>query len=288
MLKKLLLWLVFALPVFSFSQTPVPFPDQDATWLYREYDDFGGFIGYHSFFLDGDSSYLGRSWARLKVSFNANPIGLIRQDSSLKVWYIPQDSTVPEYLYDFGAVPGDTLYGLRTSFVTPLDTMIVDTVLPAGGQFNRRSWHMSSISQRAFGMWYTWFEGIGDNAWLPASVPVTLVSGSTILECFTDQFFTNPGNPCIVATEAPQSAALVEVSPIPASERLSIRNLNAGQRITSAIVFNQQGQKIREISLKSLQNGTSEIELSEFQNGIYFLRIEGEKASETVKFVVVH
>ncbi len=78
--------------------------------------------------------------------------GLIRQDSSLKVWIVPPGLTTPEFLYDFGAAQGDTIRGIRTFFITSLDTVVVDYV--SSGAPNPRNWGLRSIGNLGMGMEY--------------------------------------------------------------------------------------------------------------------------------------
>ncbi len=263
MLRKYYLLLVFALPFFAHSQTAIPFPSQDATWLYGIYDDFGNLYGYHSFYLNGDSTYQGETWA---VLYHENsPEGLIRQDTTQKVWIIPNGLTTPEFLYDFGAVAGDTIQGIRTfDFFNPrLDTVVVQSVSAA----TPREWYLESISAHAAGFGYSWTEGVGDYSWLPASSPINLVSGTTYLICFSNMAYTSPGNPCLVANDEAMSRRL-KVHPNPSNGKFRLE-FDQPLMLESMQVIDAQGKVVR-----SYDEFRETIDLSGLEAGIYFLSVQ--------------
>lgn len=262
MIRKIYLLLLLSLPILSSAQTPVPFPTQDATWLYGQYDDFGNLYFYHNFWLDGDSSYLGETWS---VLYQGGYEGLIREDSTQKVWFVPENMTAPELLYDFGTVVGDTIYGIRTQFVVPKDTVVVTQVYTYAGE---KIWSLESISN---GSHYTWTEGRGDESWLSASSPMNLVSGTTYFICFSHTAYTAPSNPCIVATEEAFFNRL-SLGPNPSDGMIRLE-FDQPTQISSMIVSDLQGRMV-----KSYPEFQELIDLQELEPGVYFLSVQnGEK-----------
>ena len=265
--------LILIAPIFAQSQTPIPFPTQDATWLYGLYDDFGNLYGYHQFWLDGDSSYLGETWSVLY--HGGSPEGLIRQDTSLKVWIVPTGLTTPEFLYDFGTVVGDTIRGIRTQFITTLDTVVVEQIFPGPPQV----WSLRSISSQAMGMYYTWTEGVGDESWLPASSPINLVSGTTYLICFANIAYNGPNNPCIVANEEALSQQL-KIYPNPSTGKFRVDFDQPGM-LGAMKVMDAQGRAVW-----SDEEFRGTLDLSGFEPGIYFLSVRSGEETLTRKLVV--
>lgn len=261
-------------PLFAQSQTPVPFPTQDASWLYGLYNDSGNQIGSYFFYLDGDSSYLGETWS---VLYNGGATeDLIRQDSSLKVWIVPNGLTTPEFLYDFGAALGDTIRGIRTQFITMLDTVVVTSISSGSSP---RIWFLNSISQQASGMGYSWTEGIGDQSWLPASSPITLVSGTTYLNCFSNMAYNAPSNPCIVANEEALSQHL-KVYPNPSTGKFRL-DIDQPMELGATKVIDAHGRMVR-----SYDEFRETLDLDGLEAGIYFLSVRAGEKMLTRKLVL--
>jgi|GEM_PF-6127934 len=278
MQTKFYFLLLLLMPVLGQSQTPVPFPTQDASWLYGLYDDFGNQYWSYIFYLDGDSS-LGETWS---VLHNGGGIeGLIRQDSSLKVWIVPNGLTTPELLYDFGAVVGDTLKSIRTgsAFGNGLDTLVVTEVLVYGGGYPTE-WRLRSIQSQGWGAEFGWTEGVGDQSWLPASGPINMVSGTTYLNCFSNMAYNAAGNPCVVANEEALSQHL-DVYPNPSTGKFRL-DFNQPMELGGMKVMDMHGRTVR-----TYDEFQGTLDLMGMEAGIYLLSLEvGEKQMVTRKLLL--
>lgn len=263
MQTKIYLLLFLLGPLIAQTQSPIPFPNQDATWLYGRYDDFGNQYASHLFYLDGDSSYQGETWSILYNDYS--PGGLIRQDSSLKVWIVPVGMTTPELLYDFGVALGDTVRGIRTQVQNTIDTVVVTYISTYN---NTRTWTLSSI--RVNQPWipeYRWTEGVGDESWLSASSPINMVSGTTYLNCFSNLFFSNPANPCIVSIEKELSQSL-KIYPNPGNGKFRL-DFERPARFRGMQVMDVHGRLLRPYAAFE-----ETLNLTGLGTGIYFLRLQ--------------
>lgn len=266
MKQKLYLLLLLLGPFWAHSQTSVPFPTQNANWRFGLYDGMGNRFGAHFFWLDGDSTYLGETWTALYK--DSSPEGLIRQDSSLKVWIVPNGLTSPELLYDYGAAVGDTIKNIKlASWSAPFytDTVVVTHI---DSVFNIRTWHLKSINYDVNDHEFEWYEGIGDARWLPGSHPVATVSVTPILECFDSQeFFPVIGNGCFVANDEALAQRL-QVSPNPSSGKFRL-DFDVPMEINGMQVLDAQGRLVR------IYDGFRQsLDLEELEPGIYFLRLD--------------
>ncbi len=169
--------------------------------------------------------------------------------------------TAPELLYDFGTVVGDTIYGIRTQFVVPKDTVVVTQVYTYAGE---KIWSLESISN---GSHYTWTEGRGDESWLSASSPMNLVSGTTYFICFSHTAYTAPSNPCIVATEEAFFNRL-SLGPNPSDGMIRLE-FDQPTQISSMIVSDLQGRMV-----KSYPEFRELLNLQELEPGVYFLSVQ--------------
>ena len=252
------------------SQLPaqLPFPTQSGTWRYYDYDDFGNFNGYWFFHLDGDSLYQGETWGQLYNGLI--PQGLIREDSSHRVYIVPKDSSQPKLIYDFGSQIGDTIFTLNHNFITYADTVVIDTILPSHYLFpGSRVWMARSIRQdvSSWGPTYEWIEGIGDERWLPSPIPGPLVSGSTRIDCFSPISYTDPSNLCLVTAEAALKADW-DFYPNPCRDQLRIQGPDQIQAAQFRL-RNVQGQVLRSYP------GTQRVlQLGNLPAGLFFLDIE--------------
>lgn len=79
-----------------------------------------------------------------------------------------------------------------------------------------------------------------------------------------------------------ESEPAVRIYPNPASEELSVRLLT--DDILTAEIFSVSGQRIRSVSL---QQGENRIPLQDMAEGIYLLRVAGERQCNFVKFTVI-
>lgn len=73
------------------------------------------------------------------------------------------------------------------------------------------------------------------------------------------------------------------VHPNPANTKITLNGLSEKLNITSIVITNMEGKIIRTFTEVS---GTSQdIDVSNFHNGVYFVNIQHETGSETIKFV---
>ena len=80
-----------------------------------------------------------------------------------------------------------------------------------------------------------------------------------------------------------ESEPAVRIYPNPALDELSVRLLT--DDIRTAEIFSASGQRIRSVSL---QQGENRIPLQNMAEGIYLLRVAGERQCHFVKFTVIH
>jgi hypothetical protein len=171
--------IVLSKPVWS--QTYIPYPsDSSAKWYY--FKDSHSFqtpnCCYHYFVetFIGDSVLNGLQYSQLyQIEYASHPfcqlgnpncltgwtydtqpwfLGLMREDSTKKVWFVEPLDANEQLVYDFGIAPGDTSF---SPFGWGLVCQYIDSVW-VGNQYRKRF-----VFDDNGPNWNYWIEGIGNN-----------------------------------------------------------------------------------------------------------------------------
>jgi hypothetical protein len=85
---------------------------------------------------------------------------------------------------------------------------------------------------------------------------------------------------------AVNSTLLFSVTPNPSNGIIQLRYSQSGEYLTTLIVTDVQGKKVKQISLGNVQNGTIKIDLSKLSKGIYLIQLNNNIESKTQKLVI--
>lgn len=74
----------------------------------------------------------------------------------------------------------------------------------------------------------------------------------------------------------------INVSPNPANDKITLSGLNPLMKISSVSLTNMEGKKVKDVSLTSSE---MEVNISDLDNGVYFVVVEHAAGKETLKFI---
>ena len=203
--------------------------------------------------------------------------GLIREDSTRKVWYkrIVDENEV--LLYDFSLVAGDSL---KIGFDT-LDYYYVDSVTTCiiNGNQRRKYWISDYDWQE------TWIEGIGSNRGIINSASATIVGGWSWLLCVSDSgelIYSNPNfESCYLVDGIDElEDPVFHIYPNPAKNLLNINN-SRNNEIESILLINVSGKII-----KRFDSRKTRLDISDINSGLYFLRVFYKNGEWTTKIII--
>jgi hypothetical protein len=129
------------------------------------------------------------------------------------------------------------------------------------------------------------YETWQNNTWQP---------GLGFLEVFAQQndvYFINQGyryeasySPFVVSgmTVIPTEQSFIEVYPNPASDRITVSINERSKENNTVLIYNMQGQLLLQETLKLC---TTEIDITNFSNGIYLLRIINGRKELSSRFM---
>ncbi|MGZ3863590.1 MAG: T9SS type A sorting domain-containing protein [Bacteroidia bacterium] len=299
-MKNSLLVLLFFFSFFLKGQTSVyyPFPDSNAVWC-----DSSGFYqnptmscSVTNIFIEGDTIISGKIYHKMirksqghyvTASFYciASPLppfyqgyaGAIRQDTALrKIYFRRPNETADSLLYDFSLNIGDTLknYILHLCPV-PMVVSNIDSVL-IGTKYRRRlivSDNSCSVLNAEI------IEGIGSTTGLLEYMDNTGGGGEPIgkLYCFSQNNQTlypiyDPSSGCAMPLVIANISQLekLNISPNPGTGVFIIEPETENKR--ELTVFDVNGKLILKIKIA----GKTELDLSDYENGIYIISLKAE------------
>src|SRR3990167_6844355 len=95
----------------SYSQPFRPLPTQNGRWIIKEDDGQGGwYILYITDTINPDTIFNSLSYTKIYESGMYN--GAYRSDTSGKCFFVHPDSMSENLMFDFSALPGDTLFNV--------------------------------------------------------------------------------------------------------------------------------------------------------------------------------
>ena len=248
--------------------------------------------------FQGDTLINSKQWFKLFSTsdslFQSNLLyrGLLREENN-KVFYLDTLNQL-DTLYDFSLNVGDSvLFDLYGMYPEWLQVTSVDSIQINGDYYRRLKFEEPSIS--AFD-WLDeeWIEGIGSiHGPLFPAFPVKFseeIIDSMLLTCsFSDnqQVWQHPNYPScyvnIVLSIDQLELLGFKVYPNPFTDRIHLEN--SGLQHYELTILNGLGQTVKSTQV----NGESQtIDLTGLKAGIYFMKIQNGKNSETVKMIKKH
>jgi len=280
-------------------------------WIYQADSIYQTFLmGYARFLGQWDTLYVGSecNWCDLdsKYSFyyleDAGVFPIISNNQTLQVCNFPQtlqgavgsdvwfsqwgsDTTQANTLQVYG--PGTYTQTWRTDTTVHIDTFFVEALLPQGNFFTNDTVPMaigsSVVLNGPSGFAYLWSNN-------QISQSITIDTPSTYWLMITDESGCNRYDTVVVRYDTTVAELLqfknqeFDIYPNPAIEKISIKN-NTKQANISIEIYSSNGQKILQTQLKN----KTEIDVSEWNNGLYFLKfvaLDGSRLPLIKKFVV--
>jgi len=280
-----------------FSQTYFHFPTSDAMWNYK----IAGSLSYpHEWpvidslgqeFTIGSNQYIE---VYVASQGNSSVVGAIREDTVQKKIYF-HNGTNEIVLYDFSLDVGDTInYSTNLNYNLDYYKVVdyIDSTL-VSGQY-RKTWYLTNSYM---GMPDIWIEGIGSvyryGLLYPNDPDIVMDASIPYFGCFSHGtvIYIN-GNNCIGT--CPCTYWLVQVEeineineditmfPNPAKNRITVEFSNDIGAYNSIEFLACNGKLIRKIEISS---DRIEIDIKELNNGIYFIRLTGNRKT-TLKRII--
>lgn len=291
MKKTLILFLITIYSLLTYSQDYIPLIEEDKTWNVLNiipswsWPPFDTSYNTSSYYIFGDSTIDNIQYKKLFDSNEEIPVnwtlkGLVREDSTKKVWLKWPIDDEEELLYDFSVSAGDSLtLRFDTVFYYSVDSV---TVVNINGYPRNKYW----ISQDDFDWQETWIEGIGSNKGITNSGMAQAVGGWSWLLCmseFGEITYMNPYyNLCYMTSTSINESEklLIHVYPIPTKEILNIENIE-NVDIESISILNIAGQVIKYYDPKEIQ-----LDISDINSGVVFLKISS-KERDIIKKIII-
>jgi Secretion system C-terminal sorting domain len=219
-------------------------------------------------------------------------LGALREDSiTKKIYFLEPGTSHDTLLYDFSLSVGDTLpITYKNDDIGPYPTNVISSIDSAlvNGSYHKRF----NISEAYLGTdpnYVSIIEGVGSTFGLfPHLIPIFEEGG--ILECFSlkDSLAYPWGGagscvPLVViagVNEIKESENRVALFPNPATDRVKIISKN---RLYSIEIMDIFGKKIYHSEKNNIQ---TEINISNFTNGIYFVHMMDVNKNVIVKKIV--
>ena len=232
------------------SQNYLPFPDSGAVWVNTGYNvgEFGADLVYSEYFCaNGEDTVINALiYTKMESCVNGDYIGAFR-DTAGSVYYLPKDSIGERLIYDFSAMPDDTV-----------DFYAEDQVWSDSWyNFTLNDWDTSTIvingvSRKRIQVFDgAWIEGVGSNVGF-LQVPIGNVSNyAGILYCMSHMDTILYG---YSASQSGQYVACdffigmdelqkktIEVYPNPVEDQL---RFDTESQINAILVSNSEGKSI--------------------------------------------
>lgn len=171
-MRNLILSLTVALCSFCCSaQNYLPFPDSAAIWVNTGYNvgQFGVTLTYSEYFCaNGEDTIIGATtYTQMKNCISGEYLGAFRDDAG-QVFYLPSDSIGERLIYDFSAMPSDTIDFYAEDQVFGDDWYEFEV-----NDWDTTSMEINGVSRRVINMQDgSWIEGIGStNGFLQVPIP---------------------------------------------------------------------------------------------------------------------
>ncbi len=282
--------ILIILSLTTFSQDYYPLIEEEKTWNVMTVVPSGDWPPFDTtyytvnYFVTGDSTLNNIEYKKIYTSDEEMPTywtlnGLIREDSTKKVWYKSNAYDYEVLLYDFSLAPGDSLkLGFDTTFYYLVDSITTEII---DGSQRDKYW----ISQDDYYWHETWIEGIGSNKGIINGVMATAVGGWTWLLCMSEDgelIYMNPNyESCYLITGINKiDKPIIQIYPNPAKKLLRIENIT-NIEIESISITNINGQIIKQFDSRKNQ-----LDISGISSGFYFLKVSYKNGELTEKIII--
>jgi hypothetical protein len=216
----------------------------------------------------------------------------IREDENKKVWYKDKNSSSVEKLYyDFSLEIGDTLpdsLGLSMPPNYPFEPVIVENITSItllNGE-ERKVWHLSMMCVGLYNNIEFWIEGIGSSLGVANPLGGGLIGGFYRLHCVheNEELVYNAnlwGATCYISGSIGINDYdnQINIFPNPAKDIIYIDNID-NLEISAISIVNIQGQIIRQFE------PTTQLNISNIENGIYFIKLSSSKGNIIKKILI--
>lgn len=101
-------------------------------------------------------------------------------------------------------------------------------------------------------------------------------------------YFQDLDNAILLSTEGPAVPSYLKIGPVPATDRLFIHLENPSLSLLNAAVYNVEGRLVGNVPLDAIRSGKTEVDVSAYPEGVYFIKLKTEKGEQTEKFVIQH
>lgn len=289
--------LIILISNFIQAQDYVPFPTDNATWRVHHFSAFGGSSIIETK-MTGDTIFNNKNYQKIyqNVLNSGNPdsmqfqVGLREEEK--KIYVINPDIFEEILLYDFTKEAGDsvTFTTFNPSFpnIITLTKKIesVDSILMLDGSYRKRfffpafSYHPDEY----------WIEGIGSTISL-LTPHLGLSDNSFDLWCFSENenliySSLSPETNCAQITSInsiSKENSNFQVFPNPTSHFINIKSKN--QIIDNILIFDLLGHPV--FKERNINDKTMELDVSEFVEGIYFLKINFDQNKHMIEKISI-
>ena len=302
-MKKLLLLILVLWQLTALNaQTYIPFPDSAVVWVNATYEIGPGNNPwdppYHqlnsvaNYCMSGlDTTINTNFYSKLTVCEGAYKGG-IRDNHNGKVYFIPKDSTQEFLLYDFTLNVGDTVtYYMDAPLSNPVYGMLFTDHVQSVGTMTANGVTRKTIS---FGGGISWIEGIGNTMGLFAETWINVSNYSRELYCMSLDNASLFHYPNLLDPSVSGSCSLtlgvndfkendfgLSVFPNPNTGKFQLKCKD--QKLDVIEITDVLGNSVLK---KRIINETTDLDLSENTNGIYFIIIVDSRGNFVVKKIV--
>ena len=236
-----------------------------------------------SYNIVGDSIIGSNLYKKLYASYEQTPVnwmlsGLIREDSTRKVWLKWPTHANEVLMYDFSLAAGDSI-ALGPGNPPPYYSVDSVTVVTVNGTPRKKIWLSQGLNWQE-----SWTEGIGSNRGITNTG--MLIGGWSWLLCMSESgvlVYKNPYyNTCYLVSSSinDPEKMLFKIYPNPTKDKLIIENTENAV-IESISIISIAGQVI-----KSFYPGELQLDISDIDTGVVFLRISSGKGDIIKKLII--
>lgn len=304
MKKPLLILLLLWQFNIALAQTNIyhPFPAANAIWNNHYMDCFFYECYDYSYYMPGDTTINGITYHKINkqvqsyamittvtqfcqsgccctnqvIGHSNSYVGALREDAGQKKVYIVQaDSASEQLLYDFNLNVGDTVKGYF-NYSPPLIVTSIDSVLV--GVAYRKNWNLNQQPMSII-------EGIGLT---PDFLKIPWWEAAVALNCFSENnqtlypVFDNT-SACTILTSIANNDNTVNFSILPNHSNGRFQLVISDADFKNVTITDVLGNNILK---KQINNESTVIDLSEYPNGIYFVKTIDSKGNFIVKKIV--
>jgi hypothetical protein len=287
-------------PFSAYSQYKPLLIDNSQWYLYHFFEGSCN----ETYAVIGDTVAFGKTYkivaANPWCNWNAYKKVLLREDTlGKKVFYVsdPIHNSTEEILYDFGLMPGDTLYSINGIIVLDsiTHTLYDFGMHPEVNIFPLNVFYAHCVPQIYFVPHVIWIEGIGSLKGLfePGEAWGQGVYGGSLL-ChyngngfrdfhFIDNWEPTPCNGPYMGIPEFEKKELISIFPNPSKDKILIKIekehfvVNTEMKLLSCY-----GQTIIH---QQLYQGETEINISNLSSGVYFINVRNDKIERTLKIL---